>query len=80
MVSFQLSYADITGAEDLAVTVINFFFNRKYVRYLVANGGSLPPEARLPLCALGGLCLPVGLFVSTSRKRTVITKLTSLIP
>lgn len=33
------------------------------MRKLLANNGQpLPPEARLPLCIIGGVSLPVGLF------------------
>ncbi|KAI5481709.1 hypothetical protein MNV49_002935 [Pseudohyphozyma bogoriensis] len=42
--------------------VINVFVNKKYGRDAAAAGGSLPPEARLPVCALGGAMLPIGLF------------------
>lgn len=42
--------------------VMNVFVNRKYASDLIANGGILPPEARLPVGAFGGVCLPVGLF------------------
>ncbi|KAL8290079.1 hypothetical protein RQP46_003018 [Phenoliferia psychrophenolica] len=50
------------GIGMLSGIVLNFFFNAKYVRDLNANGGSLPPEARLPLCCIGGCSLPIGLF------------------
>ncbi|SCV67616.1 BQ2448_5227 [Microbotryum intermedium] len=38
------------------------YVNPKYIRDLDAAGGHLPPEARLPACCLGGVCLPLGLF------------------
>lgn len=41
---------------------LNFFVNNKYVRDLDRAGGILPPEARLPIAAFGGCCLPIGLF------------------
>ncbi|GAA6037269.1 hypothetical protein JCM8097_008654 [Rhodosporidiobolus ruineniae] len=43
--------------------VVNVWDNKRYVRNLVANGGTLPPEARLPLCMVGGIVLPIGLLV-----------------
>lgn len=43
--------------------VANVYDNKRYVRKLVAAGGvPLPPEARLPLCCVGGVVLPIGLF------------------
>lgn len=42
--------------------IMNVFVNKTYARDLIANGGTLPPEARLPVGALGGVFLPVGLF------------------
>ena len=42
---------------------INIFENRKYNLRLEAAGGKLPPEARLPLAAWGGVLMPAGLFV-----------------
>ncbi|KAK4700587.1 hypothetical protein P7C70_g5657, partial [Phenoliferia sp. Uapishka_3] len=43
--------------------VANYIGNKFYVRKLLANHGQpLPPEARLPLCVIGGVSLPIGLF------------------
>lgn len=42
--------------------IFNIYENKRYTRNLIKNGGSLPPEARLPLCCIGGVALPVGLF------------------
>jgi hypothetical protein len=36
--------------------------NKRYVKISGEHGGFAPPEARLPPCILGGICLPVGLF------------------
>ena len=37
--------------------------NKRYIRTAdAAPGGFAPPEARLPPCMIGALCLPVGLF------------------
>lgn len=46
----------------ITAVIINVFENKRYVKNLIANGGSLPPEARLPLCCFAGVVLPVGLF------------------
>jgi hypothetical protein len=38
--------------------------NRRYVRKLEANGGvPLPPEERLPLAIIGGIAMPISLFI-----------------
>ncbi|GAA6059322.1 hypothetical protein JCM10212_005902 [Sporobolomyces blumeae] len=50
------------GLGMVSAVVLNVFENKRYVRNLVAAGGSLPPEARLPLCMFAGTVLPVGLF------------------
>ncbi|THY29399.1 synaptic vesicle transporter [Aureobasidium pullulans] len=36
--------------------------NKRYVKVSTENQGFAPPEARLPPCILGGICLPIGLF------------------
>lgn len=38
------------------------FDNKRYMRAVVAGGGSAPPEARLPPTLVGSILLPVGLF------------------
>lgn len=50
------------GIGMMGAVVINLQVNKKYARDVIANGGSLPPEARLPPACFGGVCLPVGLF------------------
>lgn len=50
------------GVGMLLAVAANIYDNKRYVRNLIANGGSLPPEARLPLCCVGGVVLPIGLF------------------
>ncbi|KAL8290169.1 hypothetical protein RQP46_003108 [Phenoliferia psychrophenolica] len=51
------------GIGMMSGIVVNFFANKLYVRKLEANHGQpLPPEARLPLCIIGGISLPIGLF------------------
>ncbi|KAF4961565.1 hypothetical protein FGADI_189 [Fusarium gaditjirri] len=36
--------------------------NQRYVKIEEKNGGFAPPEARLPACLIGSVCLPIGLF------------------
>lgn len=36
--------------------------NKRYIRLEEAHGGFAPPEARLPPCLVGCVCLPIGLF------------------
>lgn len=50
------------GLGMLLGIIVNVFSNKQYVRALEKNGGPLPPEARLPLCCVGGVALPIGLF------------------
>ncbi|KAK4058515.1 hypothetical protein OIO90_000677 [Microbotryomycetes sp. JL221] len=47
----------------LAIGYNTFIINKKYVRDIQLNGGRpLAPEARLPICCVGGILLPIGLF------------------
>ncbi|KAK4225521.1 putative transporter mfs2 [Podospora fimiseda] len=39
-----------------------FVDNKRYMRVAAENGGSAPPEARLPLAIIGSVFLPIGLF------------------
>ncbi|GAA5909642.1 MFS transporter [Sporobolomyces salmoneus] len=50
------------GLGMVTAVILNVFENKRYVKNLIANGGSLPPEARLPLCCVAGVMLPAGLF------------------
>ncbi|KAF4995488.1 hypothetical protein FGRMN_5109 [Fusarium graminum] len=36
--------------------------NKRYIRIEKEHGGFAPPEARLPSCLIGSVCLPIGLF------------------
>ncbi|KAF4981761.1 hypothetical protein FZEAL_2483 [Fusarium zealandicum] len=36
--------------------------NKRYIKTEQEHGGFAPPEARLPACLIGSVCLPVGLF------------------
>ncbi|GAA5834016.1 hypothetical protein JCM11251_003593 [Rhodosporidiobolus azoricus] len=51
------------GIGMVLAVVANAVDNKRYVRKLIAAGGSLPPEARLPLCMIGGVVMPIGLFI-----------------
>ncbi|KAI5479065.1 hypothetical protein MNV49_004347 [Pseudohyphozyma bogoriensis] len=45
-----------------SICFANFYVNKAYGRALVKAGGSLPPEARLPILMVGGFAVPIGLF------------------
>ncbi|KAK5110379.1 MFS siderochrome iron transporter 1 [Meristemomyces frigidus] len=36
--------------------------NKRYVKVADAHNGFAPPEARLPICMIGGIAIPIGLF------------------
>ena len=36
--------------------------NKRYVKISHEHDGFAPPEARLPPCMIGGICIPIGLF------------------
>ena len=38
------------------------FDNKRYARISDANKGFAPPEARLPLCMIGSVLVPIGMF------------------
>ncbi|GAA5946169.1 hypothetical protein JCM3765_000142 [Sporobolomyces pararoseus] len=50
------------GLGMLCAVIANVFENKRYVKALIKAGGTLAPEARLPLCCVAGVMLPVGLF------------------
>lgn len=46
-----------------AIAYVAFYDNKKYLKKVKASGvGYTTPEARLPMCIIGGIVLPVGLF------------------
>lgn len=46
-----------------AISYVVFYDNRQYQKKVQASGrGFAAPEARLPMCIVGGIALPVGLF------------------
>ena len=47
----------------LAIAYVVFFDNKQYMKKAQASGtGFAAPEARLPMCIVGGIALPIGLF------------------
>ncbi|OAL50691.1 MFS general substrate transporter [Pyrenochaeta sp. DS3sAY3a] len=47
----------------LAITYVIVFDNKMYMKKVKASGvGYTTPEARLPMCIVGGIALPIGLF------------------
>ncbi|KAH7095935.1 major facilitator superfamily domain-containing protein [Paraphoma chrysanthemicola] len=47
----------------LAIAYVIIFDNKMYMKKVKASGlGYATPEARLPMCIVGGIALPVGLF------------------
>jgi MFS family permease len=47
----------------LAISYVIFYDNKQYMKKVTASGvGYTTPEARLPMCIVGGIALPIGLF------------------
>lgn len=47
----------------LAITYVILYDNKQYMKKVKASGvGYTTPEARLPMCIVGGIALPIGLF------------------
>ncbi|KAF1840823.1 MFS general substrate transporter [Cucurbitaria berberidis CBS 394.84] len=47
----------------LAIAYVILFDNKQYMKRVKASGvGYTTPEARLPMCIVGGIALPIGLF------------------
>jgi multidrug resistance protein len=47
----------------LAISYVIFYDNKQYMKKVNASGvGYTTPEARLPMCIVGGIALPIGLF------------------
>jgi hypothetical protein len=47
----------------LAITYVILYDNKEYMKKVKASGvGYATPEARLPMCIVGGIALPIGLF------------------
>lgn len=46
----------------LFAMALNLLDSKRYAKISKAHGGFAPPEARLPICMIGGLAIPVGLF------------------
>ncbi|KAL1952797.1 hypothetical protein VTO42DRAFT_4241 [Malbranchea cinnamomea] len=56
-----LSFLGILVGMLLAMA-LNLWDNKRYAKISKAHGGFAPPEARLPICIIGGFALPIGLF------------------
>jgi len=47
----------------MAILYVILYDNKQYMKRVVASGvGYTTPEARLPMCIVGGIVLPIGLF------------------
>jgi MFS family permease len=47
----------------LAIAYVILYDNKQYMKKVIASGvGYTTPEARLPMCIVGGIALPIGLF------------------
>ncbi|KAH8881874.1 MFS general substrate transporter [Thozetella sp. PMI_491] len=46
----------------IAALFYMIYENERYKKRAAAAGGSAPPEARLPVCMVGGCLVPIGLF------------------
>ncbi|KLJ10410.1 hypothetical protein EMPG_14224 [Blastomyces silverae] len=46
----------------LIAMCINIAFDKTYQKISRDHGGFAPPEARLPVCIIGGISIPIGLF------------------
>lgn len=46
----------------MAAVAYSLYDNKRYDKISEASDGNAPPEARLPPCLIGAVCLPVGLF------------------
>jgi MFS family permease len=47
----------------MAISYVIFYDNKQYMKKVNASGvGYTTPEARLPMCIVGGIALPIGLF------------------
>lgn len=46
----------------IGAMVVNIVDNKRYARISKKFGGFAPPEARLPICMIGGIAIPIGLF------------------
>jgi len=56
-----LAFLGVAVGMILAVTY-SIWENKRYVKVSEKNQGFAPPEARLPMCMVGGIAIPIGLF------------------
>jgi hypothetical protein len=58
-----LPFVAVAVGVVLAIAYVIIFDNKMYMKKVVASGvGYTTPEARLPMCIVGGIALPIGLF------------------
>jgi MFS family permease len=58
-----LPFVAVAVGVILAIAYVILFDNKQYMKKVVASGvGYTTPEARLPMCIVGGIALPIGLF------------------
>lgn len=56
-----LAFLGVAVGMMLAV-LYSIWDNKRYARISDENKGFAPPEARLPICMIGGIAVPIGLF------------------
>jgi multidrug resistance protein len=58
-----LPFVAVAVGVMLAIAYVIVFDNKQYMKKVKASGvGYTTPEARLPMCIVGGIALPIGLF------------------
>lgn len=58
-----LPFVSVAIGVLLAITYVIVYDNNEYMKKVKASGvGYTTPEARLPMCIVGGIVLPIGLF------------------
>lgn len=58
-----LPFVAVAFGVSMAIVYVIFVDNKMYMKRVVASGkGFTTPEARLPMCIVGGTILPIGLF------------------
>lgn len=58
-----LPFVAVAVGVILAIAYVIFVDNKQYMKKVAQSGrGFAPPEARLPMCIVGGIALPIGLF------------------
>ncbi|CAA9958501.1 Benomyl/methotrexate resistance protein [Pyrenophora teres f. maculata] len=58
-----LPFVSVAIGVILAIAYVIFVDNKQYMKKVQSSGtGFAAPEARLPMCIIGGIALPIGLF------------------